>query len=345
MDWATATILVRPQEGLRWSLRFEEELTHMGAERALQAAVGMWTYNTSSWDRIRECVEAEPEAFLRAIRHVYHNRPRRRLVSDTSHVHDHSHVLDVRLSVLEGQPGTPPAEAPSMHGIFGGERHYHAQPGLMFDAVGFAWLHAFAMKSTKVVLDAAKDEARRRGDTYLIELDTITTCMRQPGELPCWKGSVVLLCIRKEAAPQPSHRIRAEDRADLRRVERARARGEAVARAAYISSEAAGVRLRRAAAVGEAERIAGATGVGLLASPPSRGSHSVAGGAVCLGNCPIHLGPFEDPVVTRCGHVFCLGCISRWHGPCPICRAASPMSDAPAELPVCGSSLLRLLFC
>ncbi|MBF0209134.1 MAG: protein kinase [Oligoflexia bacterium] len=55
--------------------------------------------------------------------------------------------------------------------------------------------------------------------------------------------------------------------------------------------------------------------------------------------CPIHLAPFENPVVLMpCGHTFCHDCIEDWlrhHNTCPICRAqvpAIPHPYAPALL-------------
>jgi len=42
-------------------------------------------------------------------------------------------------------------------------------------------------------------------------------------------------------------------------------------------------------------------------------------------NCSVCLSLFKDPVRTRCGHVFCAGCIHSWMGEdrgcCPTCRA------------------------
>ncbi|KAG2655136.1 hypothetical protein PVAP13_1NG549500 [Panicum virgatum] len=50
-----------------------------------------------------------------------------------------------------------------------------------------------------------------------------------------------------------------------------------------------------------------------------------AHGAPPCFDCSICLEPAREPVVTRCGHLYCLVCMRRWMRSadhCPVCRAA-----------------------
>merc|ERR1712224_803031 len=62
--------------------------------------------------------------------------------------------------------------------------------------MGRVWIHAFANESLSACIRAAEVEADRYGDAYLIELDRETSCGQQPGQVPQWESSVVLLRVR-----------------------------------------------------------------------------------------------------------------------------------------------------
>jgi hypothetical protein len=53
-------------------------------------------------------------------------------------------------------------------------------------------------------------------------------------------------------------------------------------------------------------------------------------------NCPICLGALNEPVVTRCGHVFCWSCLCEWLRGSNRCPTCGGVTDRSALISVTG---------
>eukprot|EP00758_Cryptobia_borreli_P003478 Tbor_TRINITY_DN3775_c0_g1::TRINITY_DN3775_c0_g1_i1::g.2346::m.2346/K10666/RNF5; E3 ubiquitin-protein ligase RNF5 len=57
-------------------------------------------------------------------------------------------------------------------------------------------------------------------------------------------------------------------------------------------------------------------------------------------SCSICLDTASDPVVTKCGHLFCWGCLREWlaiHPECPLCKGAIRKDETGDIIPIYGS--------
>eukprot|EP00747_Dinoflagellata_sp_TGD_P195459 gnl/TRDRNA2_/TRDRNA2_64170_c0_seq1.p1 gnl/TRDRNA2_/TRDRNA2_64170_c0~~gnl/TRDRNA2_/TRDRNA2_64170_c0_seq1.p1 ORF type:complete len:284 (+),score=46.11 gnl/TRDRNA2_/TRDRNA2_64170_c0_seq1:57-908(+) len=184
--------MIPRQEHLRWSSEFESELVAREVEQAIQAAVGCLTYHTSSWQQLASAIDANPDSL---VQEVEARIPEEELERDSGD------IQDVRLLILRGEPGLPPPEASqqsSSGSMFSSESCMSSRPNIVdvfFNPVDRIMKHRFAEQSVKFALHRAQDDALKRGDTYLFEIDRLTTCREQS-----WESSVVLLEIRKSKA-------------------------------------------------------------------------------------------------------------------------------------------------
>lgn len=187
MNWPD--ILVRPRSDLAWSFSFEE-LLRREVERTIQDVVGRWAFNTKSWTELGAVVQAKQTDMVNKIQALVPEKERKR-----------GTVYDVQIVMLHGQSGPPPhPEAPRMHASFGAPWTYNKTlrgAHALLEPVGLLWVDRFAHITLQEDISVVEAEARRRGDTYILELDKITTCKQDSGKPPCWESQVVMVSIQK----------------------------------------------------------------------------------------------------------------------------------------------------
>lgn len=172
-----AKILSRPEDqSVRWPFQMEDGIQKGLAHHAIRATFGWSAFTESRWDEVAGVVNANTDELLREL--------------NSRAPADDSIACEATLIVLQGAAGPPPACVPRW--LFEDAATYSASD--RSDAGLYA--QQFAFRTLQPVVKQIQADAASHDNTYVVELDRVTTCGQNNGELE-WQSSLVVLVVRR----------------------------------------------------------------------------------------------------------------------------------------------------